>query len=169
MRALWSKAFSSVFYLKVNSTFQNCRRFLARFLRICSYFMFHSHEMTISFKVFATCMDTLLCEIYCQRVLAPFPSSFLVSRESSNLSTTYASVIYGNKKIQLKLRMRALWSKAFSLVFYLKVNSTFQNWTIIFVHLEISENSFKFPNKLLNYLIREKSKGRLDPVGLFSL
>ena len=67
----------------------------------------------------------------------------LVSRESLNLSTTYASVIYGNKKIQLKLRMRALWSKAFSLVFYLKVNSTFQNWTIIFVHFEISENSFE--------------------------
>ena len=39
--------------------------------------------------------------------------------------------------------MRALWCKAVSLVFYLKVNSTFQNWTIKFVHFGISENSFE--------------------------
>jgi hypothetical protein len=62
--------------------------------------------------------------------------------------------------------MRALWSEAFSLVFYLKVNSTFQNWTIIFVHFEISENSFKFSNKLLNYLIREKRRS-VGPIWSF--
>ena len=117
--------------------------FLALFLRICSYFMFQCHKMTILFKVSATCMDTLLCEIYCRRFLALFRSSFLVFRESSNLSTKNAKVIYGNNKFQEILWMRALWSKAFSLVFYLKVNSTFQNWTIIFVHFGISENSFE--------------------------
>jgi hypothetical protein len=112
-------------------------------------------QMTTSFKVSSTCMDTLLCLIYWRCFLALFPSSFVVSRESS-IKRRYLFMVTTNSNRYAEWELYGV--KRFSLFFNLKVNSTFQNWTIIFVHFGISENSFKFPNKLLNYLIREKSR-----------